>query len=319
MQKVISFRDAGGELYDIPEEEAEAFLADRPEARPVRVFRDASGALYDIPEEESEAFQAEMPQAEPVRSVRTADGEVFDVPDSEREAFLAGYRTEPEFQADREAVRARVQAQAAPEQSVAGAAARGAVEGFGRGLAAGAMELGGVIAEGTAGAIMRPAARLLGAAGVPGMENYITESKRQEAELRARAEEMRGTDQPPESVLDQMNRGWGAGGVRQAGGLLTGIGLLGAAAPTLGAATLPALGAVQAYGQGGGPKEMLEGAVGGAARQVVLGGAQVLPPLGAAAAGAGGFAAIGALEGERGEELMIDALMGGACKCEETK
>ena len=191
MQKVISFRDAGGELYDIPEDEAEAFLADRPEARPVRVFRDADGALYDIPEAEAEAFTRARPQAEPVRSVRTADGEIFDVPDSEREAFLAGYRTEPEFQADREAVRARVQAQAAPEQSVAGAAARGAVEGFGRGLAAGAMELGGVIAEGTAGAIMRPAARLLGAAGVPGMENYIAESSGRPN--CARAEEMRGT------------------------------------------------------------------------------------------------------------------------------
>ena len=190
MQQLLRFQDGAGRRFSVPEEERDQFLAETPDAVALHSFRDTQGNNYSVPEPDLEAFKAETPDAQPVRRVQSADGARFSVPDSDRDAFLKDYRARPEFEADREAVRARVQAQAAPEQSVAGAAVRGAAEGFGRGLAAGAMELGGVIAEGTAGAIMRPAARLLGAAGVPGMENYIAESKRQEAELRARAEEM---------------------------------------------------------------------------------------------------------------------------------
>lgn len=304
MQKVNTFRDAGGAVYDIPEDETEAFRRDMPQAQAVRVFRDADGALYDIPEAEAEAFTRARPQAEPVRSVRTADGEVFDVPDSEREAFLAGYRHEPEFQADREAVRAKVRSAAGPDESVAGAAARGAVEGLGRGVAAGAIELAGSAAEAFNTVVTRPVARLLGA------EGYIAEQKRQEAALRAKASELRGADVPPENIVEQMNRGF-AGANRVVGGAIGGAVPLAIAGPVLGPAALPSMGVAGAYGEGGGPREMLEGAVAGAARSAVLGGARILPTAAAGAAGAAGFAAVGALQGEQGEDLMMDALMGG--------
>lgn len=149
MQRINVFRDEAGELYDVPESDREAFLAEQPAVRPVQTYRDQAGELFDVPEEDAAAFMAEKPDAEQSSTVRTDDGEVFDVPDSGRAEFLKTYRTAPEFEADRTAARATVQAQGTQPSKLrdAGEIAGAFVQGAGRGLAdAGVTLASGVVA-----------------------------------------------------------------------------------------------------------------------------------------------------------------------------
>jgi hypothetical protein len=129
MKALRTYRDDAGAVYDVPEDEAAAFEAEMPQARPAVTLRDRAGALYDVPRDELDAFKAQIPDAEPVRSVRTADGSTFDVPQSEAAGFLKEYRKDPQFEADRAEARAKADEAAPPVESVGRAALKGAARG----------------------------------------------------------------------------------------------------------------------------------------------------------------------------------------------
>jgi hypothetical protein len=172
MQALKTYRDAQGEIFDVPEGREEAFRALAPEAQPLETYRDAQGELYDVPETERARFLASAPAAERVRRVQTDGGETFDVADGKRQDFLKLYRERPEFEADRAAVRGAVEKKAAPMAS--GGVARAAAEGAGRGLADAGLSLAsGVVsvpqaAVGLLDVVAAPVTLPLGKGGIVG-------------------------------------------------------------------------------------------------------------------------------------------------------
>ena len=111
MRQTTSMMGADGTVYDIPDDEMEAFKADFGDsARPVQNFR-ADGTDYTIPDDEADAFKADFPNAEKTRRISFADGSSKDMTVGEMAEFLRSdeYRNGERYAADREAARAEAE------------------------------------------------------------------------------------------------------------------------------------------------------------------------------------------------------------------
>lgn len=73
MKKTISFTTGDGTIYDIPEEQVEAFKADFPDARQSQSFR-VGETDYAIPDDMVSDFKKDFPDATPMRVFQMDDG-----------------------------------------------------------------------------------------------------------------------------------------------------------------------------------------------------------------------------------------------------
>jgi len=115
MQRLTPYVDAGGEIYDLPDDQIDAFRERRGGERAYD-YRLPDGREYSIPESQAQRFSEAHPDAQPMRRLSFADGSSRSFTGDElRKFFQDEYITSPKYKADRDEDDARQKAESERE------------------------------------------------------------------------------------------------------------------------------------------------------------------------------------------------------------
>ncbi|MFO7936469.1 MAG: hypothetical protein R6V06_02555, partial [Kiritimatiellia bacterium] len=339
MQSILTFKDAKGGVYEVPENELGEFQKALPDAIPTTTYKGGNGKMYAVPSSDTERFMQSVPDAKPALQIKTDDGGKYGVPVADAGEFYKWYQQAPEMKKEREATKARIET-ATPKAPASGAGqfAKDVGMGFSQSMIGGdpngeysldnqlsSMKKGGVL-SGIQTALMdmissaggAPAsitttplgnafdfiADKMGLAGEDRKTAFgrwtdgLAEASR---EYGIAADELIGDVGPAGNVIRGLNKGVGS--------LAGAVPLYASAAPTLGMATLPTFGALEASDTGDW-KQMAVAAVKGLALSSVMRGMGEMPRPMRIAGGATAFAGLTAAEGGSIEDVVTSSVMG---------
>ncbi len=95
MAVILTFKDADGGTYSVPEAELPEFQKALPGAIRTHTYRDEAGKEYAVPEGEEAEFLKAVPAAKPALKLRMPNDEKIVVPIDEVYNFLNAYKSDP--------------------------------------------------------------------------------------------------------------------------------------------------------------------------------------------------------------------------------